>query len=88
MWYEDLSSCGYFGPECAACLRAVGWLERGRPFPTGPVDAEVYRRLIEMSKHPWQPSISLGFHRCDLCLYEGQSGNHNVFVPAGEVIFV
>ncbi len=88
MWYEDLSPCGYFGPESTSCLRAVGWLERGRPYRTGAVDPEVYQRLVEMCKNPWEPAIFMGFHQCDLCLYHGQSGMHNVFVPVGDVIFV
>ncbi len=87
-WYADLSPCGYFGQECATFLRAVGWLERGQPFPVGPVDAEVYRQLVEMCKNPWEPGIFMGFHRCNLCLYEGTTGKRNVFVPAGKVVFV
>jgi hypothetical protein len=87
-WYEDLAPCDYFGPAAAACLRAVGWLERGRPFLTGPVAAAVYARLVELVKDPWQPGIFMGFHRCDLCLYEGASGRRNLFIPAGGVAFV
>jgi hypothetical protein len=87
-WFADLSPCDYFGAECAHCLLAVGWLERGRPFPTGPVDPEVYARLVELLKDPWQPAISAGFHRCDLCLYEGETGERNLFIPAGGVVFV
>jgi hypothetical protein len=87
-WYEDLSPCGYFGPERTACLRAVGWLECGRQFRTGSVDAEVFKRLVEMCKDPWEPGIFMGLHRCNLCLYDGRTGMRNVFVPAGEVIFV
>jgi hypothetical protein len=87
-WYEDLALCDYFGSECAPCLRVVGWLEQGRPFATGRVQPDVYARLIELLKEPWQPGMFAGFHRCDLCLYEGVSGRRNLFVPAGEVAFV
>jgi hypothetical protein len=87
-WYEDLAPCDYFGAERAPQLRAVGWLERGRPFPTGTVAAEVYARLVELVKEPWQPGIFMGFHRCDLCMYEGLSGKRNLFVPAGDKAFV
>jgi hypothetical protein len=63
-------------------------LERGRSYPTGPVDAEVYNHLIEMCKHPWEPGVFMGLHHCDLCLYEGRPGTRNVFVPAGKVVLV
>lgn len=86
-WYQDLGPCDYFGPECAPSLRAVGWLEAGRPFPTGRVDAPVYARLVELCKDPWEPSVVMGFHRCDLCLYDGRPGKRNVFVPAGDVVY-
>ena len=88
MWYEDLSSFADLGPECGTCLRAVGWLERGRPFATGPVDAAVYSRLIELFRHPWEPVVTMGFHHCDLCLYDGQSGKRNIYVPADGMVFV
>lgn len=87
-WFEDLSPCSYFGQECAGFLRAVGWLERGKPFATGLVDVEVYKRLVEMCKDPWHPRTFLGSHCCDLCLYEGQSGKRNLFIPAGGAVFV
>lgn len=87
-WYEDLTPCDYYGQQCVPCLRAVGWLERGHPFATGRVAAEVYARLVELLKEPWQPGIFMGFHRCDLCLYEGPTGQRNLFVPAGGFAFV
>ena len=85
---RGLSPCCYFGAESADCLLAVGWLERGRPFPTGAVDAAVYARLVEPLKDPWQPGICTGLHRCDLCLYEGETGKRNLFVPGGGAVFV
>jgi hypothetical protein len=88
-WYADLSPCGYFGEKCATFLRAVGWLERGQPFATGSVDPAVYARLLELLKDPWQPGLFMGFHRCDLCLYEGiDSGKNNLFIPSDGVVFV
>jgi hypothetical protein len=86
--YEDLSPCDYFGPQCTPFLRAVGWLECEQPFATGRVDAEVFKRLVEMCKNPWQPGFFMGFHPCDLCLYEGRAGKRNVFIPASGVVFV
>ena len=86
MWYADLAPFDDSDPDDG--LRAVGWLERGRPFPTGPVDPAVYARLVELLKHPWEPSITMGFHECDLCLYHGESGKRNLYVPAGGVVLV
>lgn len=88
MWYEDLSLFEDLGPNCGACLRAVGWLERGRPFATGSVDVTVYARLVELLRHPWEPAITMGFHRCDLCLYDGPPGKRNLYIPADGVVFV
>jgi hypothetical protein len=68
-WFEDLSPCTYLGTESAPLLRAVGWLERGKPFPVGAVDRRVYEKLAELCQDPWQPLASAGFHTCDLCQY-------------------
>src|SRR4051812_48309126 len=88
VWHADLAPFADLGPDCAACLRAVGWLERGRPFATGPVDPAVFERLVELLKHPWEPAITMGFHRCDLCQYDGQSGKRTLYVPSVGVVYV
>jgi hypothetical protein len=87
-WYEDLAECTYFGSSYSPFLRAVGWLEFGRPFPTGRVDPAVYARLLRLLKNAWQPGIFIGFHRCDLCLYEGQTGKRNLFLPTEKCVYV
>lgn len=88
-WFADLSPCTYFGEEYASYLQSVGWLERGKPFATGEVAVEVFTRLVEYIKDPWQPLQLMGFHRCDLCLYDGGVASHkNVFIPADGIIFV
>jgi hypothetical protein len=87
-WFADLSQCDYFGAEHADCLRAVGWLERDHAFPTGVVDLSVYSRLVELVKDAWQPGVFMGSHSCDLCIYAGERGNRNLFIPAGRQVFV
>jgi hypothetical protein len=87
-WFEDMTPLSYFGDYFAGCLTAVGWLERGRPFLTGAEDASIYSQLTELLRDPWQPFNTLGFHTCDLCLYEGPTGTTNLFVPAGDRLFV
>jgi len=86
-WFEDLSACDYFGDEFAQFLRAVGWLERGKPYSTDSCDERVFRKLSQLCKEPWGPSFR-GLHNCDLCQFEGDSGYRNLFVPGGEFIFV
>jgi hypothetical protein len=87
--FADLSPCTYFGRTNAAFLRSVGWLERGRPFATGSVNAEVLARLIDFVRDPVQPSMMCGVHRCDLCAQPaGSPSNKNVFIPSAGVLFV
>ena len=89
-WYEDLVCCDYFGPHLAPSLRAVGWLECGRHFATGPVVRRVYERLVEFRAAPWSPALPMaaGVHECDLCLYDGKKGNRHLFVPGVGVLYV
>jgi len=85
MWFEDLTPCTYFGLDTA--LVAVGWLERGRPFYVGEVDAAVYSALVEMCHRPWQPVVFGGAHKCDLCQFDGRSGAANLFIPHEGVLY-
>jgi hypothetical protein len=88
-WYEDLTPCDYFGTERASFLRSVGWLSRGRHFPTGTVDERVYPKLVELLLDPWQPAVATGPHPCDLCLYKPEArGVKNLFLPGNGCIFV
>jgi hypothetical protein len=88
-WFADLSTCDYFGDEAAAILRAVGWLERGRPFPTGALDRNVYDKLVELARDPWQPAVACGVHDCNLCRFEPESrGVKNLYVPGSGCLYV
>jgi hypothetical protein len=88
VWYADLSPMGSFGIAGGSGLRAVGWLERGRPFDTGPVGILVYWRLVDHINAP-PVSCSMGTHGCDLCLYEGEKqSNRELLIPAGDVTFM
>jgi hypothetical protein len=83
-----LAACDYFGPAPAERLRAVGWLERGQPFATGSVSPRAYEALKQLLVEPWQPVVSCGPHQCDLCQFDGPMHASNLFLPAGDVIFV
>jgi len=95
-YYPDLGPCDYFPPS-KATLVAVGWLENGRPVPTGEVPEQVFDQLHELSREPWGPGF-LGWHECDLCVYRyGPSklttnpnthGYRNVFVPGDAKVYV
>jgi hypothetical protein len=88
-WQEDSKPCGYFGPELAPFLRAVGWLERGCPFPTGEVDRRVYDKLTEFGVSPWQPMAVAGVHPCGICIYRGEAvGRNSLFIPGDGIIYV
>jgi hypothetical protein len=88
-WFNDLSPCNYFGDEFALILRAVGWLARGRSFPTAVRDRRVYDKLVQLLISPWQPVVTGGMHACDLCDYEPEArGTKNLFIPGRTFLFV
>ena len=88
-WFEDFAPCSYFGPDLAPALRTIGWLERGRSFRTGLASPDVYDKLVELCKEPWQPCAFLGLHGCDLCHYRpGAYGVNNLFIPGTGYLFV
>jgi hypothetical protein len=87
--FDDLTPCDYFGTEFAEFLRAVGWLAWAKPFALGAVDRRVYDRLVEFQKDPWQPSIAMGHHACDLCQHEAEAlGRNNLFIPGNGFLYV
>lgn len=50
-WYADLAECDYFNTWHSSFLRAVGWLERGQPYPRGTVDLLVFNKLTGLVRH-------------------------------------
>ena len=94
-WFEDSSPCKYFGAELTPCLRAVGWLENGKPFTSGPQDRRVYDKLKELRKGFLQArwrwyllNSFFGYHGCSLCFGRGAEGVNNLFIPGPGFIFV
>jgi hypothetical protein len=99
-WYADLAPCDYFGVQFAPQLRAIGWLERGHPFPTGTIPKTWFVRLCELLRDPWNPAYPAGHHACDLCQFSGDSGGSSfhdyrisstaaasLFIPGDGVIY-
>jgi hypothetical protein len=80
--------CTYF-PAAAEHILAVGWLEASSPFSIGNTPANVFNRLKELTRDPWQPFVFMGIHSCDLCQFEGEkAGAANVFIPHQSKIYV
>ncbi|MBA3468422.1 MAG: hypothetical protein H0T53_02145 [Herpetosiphonaceae bacterium] len=100
-WYADLTPCTYFDGEQphGAKLLAVGWLERGHAYHHGMVDRVVRTKLVTLFRNPWQPTMFLGWHDCDLCQpprwpddfhdaeHTVSMGIANLFVPGTGVLY-
>lgn len=84
----DLSPCPCL-PVFAEHVLGVGWLERSIDFPTGPTPRDVFTRLTEFVRNPWQPFVSAGYHPCDLCQFDAEkSGTVNLYIPFQGKIYV
>ncbi|MFH8220440.1 hypothetical protein ACH4C2_19110 [Streptomyces sp. NPDC018057] len=81
MFYEDLSAYAYLDHDAftdresgfhalwyrpAYARLNVGWLEAGRPYPTGAVPPGFVDRLRAVQEVQWM-NVCLGVHACDLC---------------------
>lgn len=100
MHFHDLDICSYHpGPfdsgNWAVPLRAVGWLEHPRSFPTGTSGAEVLKRLrqlIAQTRKEFPHYSFRGTKTCSLCEASGTPApgpvwsQENLWVPGeGEV---
>jgi hypothetical protein len=98
-FFEDLSSCSYFG-KWEESLVAVGWLESEDKLTKGPVGEGFFAALVRLCVEPWQPLAVAGRQPCSFCRftkgpgqlsYRGMTvvlGAANVFVPGAERVFV
>jgi hypothetical protein len=94
VYVPDLSALGH--PQ----LIAVGWLAKGETYARGPVTEPFVGALLGLLANPWQPVLSAGFHRCELCRISGgpsqmqwagemlSLGTTNLYVPFEGRIFV
>jgi hypothetical protein len=84
VWIADLSPFGG-----SSRLVGVGWLERGREYPVGEVESEVYAKLEELFVDPWQPFVAAGVHPLrPLPNRPEQMGASNLFVPGVERVYI
>ncbi|MER6150861.1 hypothetical protein [Streptomyces hirsutus] len=96
VFYEDLSEYGYQDEDAftdgesgfyalwyrpAYRRLSIGWLEAGRPYPTGAVPAAFVEKLKAVQKVQWM-NVCLGQHECDLCPEkEAPERNGEVRIP-------
>lgn len=67
MWFEDLTPYSYLGqPASSPRTLNVGWLERGRPFPSGAVSPAAAMRLLDLVELA-PTNATRGLHFCDRC---------------------
>lgn len=99
-YFPDLEPCTYFSFLEAEKVIAVGWLDGEHEFTTGPLDEDLVRRLCALAERPWQPSLLMGYHTCEICErpeqgqtvveFEGRRlsvGASNIFIPGEGVVY-
>jgi hypothetical protein len=91
MFFPDLST------ECQVDkgdhVRAVGWLSKEHPFPTGPVPPEFLPILWSHIDSVWMPVAMAGPHFCEFCPEprEGEGrigGSRNLWIPSASAVYV
>ncbi len=98
-YFKDMSVCKYFDSREWACrLMAIGWLEKGRAYSTGPTDPALLRRLVELrqafQEQRFPGTAFRGFHGCTLCAVNGREpallkdSHINLFIPAQGFVYV
>jgi hypothetical protein len=99
MYFADLELCCYHnGPfdadNWSVPLRAVGWLERPHPFPTGTVSETLLpklKKMLEQTSQSYSQYSFRGLHVCSHCpgLPSPLSKSHlNLFVPGAAAVYV
>jgi len=97
-YYKDFTPCPYFNEGEWLCrLMAIGWLDRGKPYPKGPADDRVLERIHFLRGEFGRgfPSITTrGLYACTLCAVHNTGGtaldkSHiNLFIPHRGFVFV
>jgi hypothetical protein len=85
---EDLAPCTYLCPaKWADRVLAIGWLERGKPYPKGEIGNDFARKLVELGREPWQPFVAGGWHTCEFCRVSEWRDGANLFIPGEGVLY-
>lgn len=87
MYFPDLTN--YFKSQIKnqSVLR-VGWLTKGRRFPTGRTSTLFAEKLLTMCKNP--VNRTRGFHQCDFCVYSDfavkiQQSDQQIYLGSAEI---
>ena len=91
-YFPDLTTSSPFA--CGPAIRAVGWLEQGRDYPTGKVRSRsrFLRDLQAIRAESHLPSDfpfrfdEMGMHTCQFCRDHHDTGD--LLVPHGDLVFV
>jgi hypothetical protein len=85
--FTDLAPCTWLVQDPA--IVAVGWLERGAMYTTGPTDKAVMEALRALISAPnvGAPACA-GNHACTLCQFEPPRFNGEFYVPRNGRIYV
>jgi hypothetical protein len=92
-WYQDLAPCSYFHLCGKDHLKAIGWLEAGRPFKTGQMDPQIRERLDGIIRIAPITVLYCGLHPCDFCPPDPSTewgrleSSANYFVPGMGTIY-
>jgi len=95
-YFRDMTVCTYFTGaahlDWFCRLIAIGWLESGHEFSTGPADSRILEKLslLRLEFGAMFPAIAYrGLHVCSLCGdKEPLSGSHiNLFVPTTGFVY-
>lgn len=84
---NDLDPCHYLPVDCAA-LRSIGWLGAQSEFVRCKASPEFFDKLKALCADPWQPVVSAGCHRCELCQFEAPAFHGNVLIPFQGHVYV
>ncbi|MFC3195969.1 hypothetical protein ACFODZ_17090 [Marinicella sediminis] len=87
MYIKDLEQCDFL-PIKEDFILAVGWLDKNYDFNKGSVSIEFYKKLKELCNNPWQPFVSAGMHKCNICQFDGPVFNSNIYLPENDKIYV
>jgi SseB protein N-terminal domain len=79
MFIKDLSPMPDATHRSTSKAIAVGWLEFGQPFSTGPIPFEFQQKLRELCMRPVRRTR--GFHICTFCKNDEVQGNGEIDVP-------
>jgi hypothetical protein len=84
--FPDLTPCRAVSDD--PNVLAVGWLDHGVAFNTGPVEPAFFRKLESLCNDPLQPVPDGGWRDCGICQFEPRQFKGHLFVPHLNKVYV